>query len=84
MPFLKSFFDKLTFHCKKADIAVVQLAHHNFRERYTFNRGEENAIVDFIYNGDGFFGNVLPMANKCNSSKLLADIKALVNSIKEK
>ena len=83
MPFLSSLYNNLSNQSKRFGIGIAKLTHHNFRERYVFERGEEKAVVDFIYNGNGFFGNVLPMSNQCNSSKLLKEIKTVVNNIKE-
>ena len=42
-----------------------------------------NIVFDFIYAGNGFFGNVQPLENKCDSLELLAKIKSIVNNLKE-
>lgn len=62
-------------------ITIQDLEHLNFRERYTFIRGEEKAVVDFEYDSDGFFGRVLPIPSKCNSNKLLQSIKNIIYEI---
>jgi len=64
------------------DIQIINIESMKYRERYTFNRGVEKAIVDFEYNERGVFGRVLPIAKSCNSSKMLSDIKEIVYSLK--
>lgn len=74
-PFLKVLYSELQETLKKYSIQINNIDHQHYRERFFLNRGSEKAVVDFEYNGEGFFGRVLPLENKCNSIKLLTDIK---------
>lgn len=79
-PFLVNLKEKLE---KLADdFLITDVEHLSYKERYTFTRGDEIAVVDFEYNADGFFGRVLPLSKKCNSSILIERIKKTVNLIK--
>jgi hypothetical protein len=82
-PFLKVLYSELQETLKKYSIQINNIDHQHYRERFFLNRGPEKAVVDFEYNGDGFFGRVLPLENKCNSIKLLTDIKDAVNYIQK-
>jgi len=81
-PFLKVLFDALFSLLSSSYIEISDVGHHDFRERYYFDRGDEKAVVDFEYNKDGFFGRVLPLDKKCNSDKLLVEITEAVSKIK--
>lgn len=81
-PFLKNLADALYDELENYGIKIFDINHQNYRERYTFRRASEVAVIDFEYNSDGFFGRVVPIESKCNSERMLFEIKDAVNSIK--
>jgi hypothetical protein len=80
-PFLKSLFDGISSHLNAAEV-ISEIIHIEYRERYIFERGGEQCVIDFEYNKHGFFGRVLPLKNKCNSSTLMERIKEIVHNLK--
>lgn len=81
-PFLKVLFDSLHNQLAESRIAVGEINHQEYRERYTFVKGDERAVIDFEYNGNGFFGRVIPIENRCNSHHLLDTIRKAVSNLK--
>jgi len=81
-PFLKNLFDEIRKGLKDgAEISSIQ--HLPFRERYSIEKIGQTCVIDFIYDNAGFFGNVQPLENKCDSSELLAKIKSIISNLKE-
>lgn len=74
-PFTRSLFDDLVLLFKETDITIGDMAHHQYKERYTFIRMDEKVVMDFEYNKDGFFGRVIPIKNSTNSVNLLSEIQ---------
>jgi len=81
-PVLKTLFKLIRKHLSK-DIIIDKINHLYLRERYFFKRAHEKAVIDFEYNGEGFFGRVLPLQSHCNSKKLLQEIKQTVHQLKQ-
>lgn len=81
-PFLKTLFSSLQVNLADSGISITDISHHNYRERYTFEKGKEKAIIDFEYNGKGFFGRVLPIENQCNSESMLQTISQIITNLK--
>ena len=54
-PFTKSLFDDLVFLFKDTEIAIDDIEHLQYKERYTFKRNSEKAVLDFEYNKNGFW-----------------------------
>lgn len=81
-PFLKNLFDQLSQNLDESEV-ISDIQHLNYRERYTIEKNAQSCVIDFEYNNDGFFGRVLPLENKCNSSEILETVKAIVNRLKE-
>lgn len=81
-PFLKNLFDEIRKGLKDGE-DITNILHLPFRERYTVQKSGQNCVFDFIYDGNGFFGNVQPLGNKCDSLELLAKIKSIVSNLKE-
>lgn len=81
-PFLKNLFDQVSQNLDEGEV-ISDIQHLNYRERYTIEKNAQSCIIDFEYNKDGFFGRVLPLENKCNSSEILEKVKAIVNRLKE-
>lgn len=81
-PFLKVLFDFLKTILAGTGISITKINHLNFRERYTFEKEYEKMVVDFEYNGSGFFGRVLPLENYCNNENFLNIIKSAIFNLK--
>jgi hypothetical protein len=81
-PFLKNLFDSISKELSEKE-TIRNIQHLQYKERYTIEKNGNSYIIDFEYDGAGFFGRVLPLENKCDSSEMLAKIKALVNNLKE-
>lgn len=81
-PFLKNLFDVISKGLKDGE-EIANIQHLPFRERYTIINNGQTCVIDFIYDGNGFFGNVQPLENKCDSIELLARIKSIVKNLKE-
>ena len=81
-PFLKNLFDEIRKVLKDGE-DITNIQHLPFRERYTVQKSGQSCVFDFIYDGNGFFGNVQPLENKCDSLELLAKIKSIVSILKE-
>jgi len=81
--FLKNLYHFLQIQLKKEDILIENIDHKKYRERYTFIKNDKKAVIDFEYNGEGFWGRVLPLQNKCNSRYIPDKIKGIVLKLKE-
>lgn len=82
-PFTRSLFDDLVLLFKETGIIIDDIEHQRYKERYTFKRNEETAVLDFEYNGNGFFGRVMPVKNKTNSQYLLSSIQTALLTFKQ-
>ena len=82
-PFLRTLFDALKEKLILKSIEINNVIHEKYRERYTFSRMQESAIVDFIYNDAGFFGRIEPREKYCNCDQLLEDIKSAVKNLQQ-
>ena len=80
-PFLKNLFDGINSQLFPGEV-ISEIDHIKYRERYTFERGSEKCVIDFEYNKNGFFGRVLPIENKSNSSALIERFKEMVDNLK--
>ena len=81
-PFLKNLFDFVNIGLSE-DERIVNIQHLQYKERYTIEKNGKSCIIDFEYDGAGFFGRVLPLENKCDSPELLSKVKTIVNNLKE-
>lgn len=81
-PFLKNLFNHLSQNLDEGEV-ISDIQHLNYRERYTIEKNAQSCVIDFEYTKDGFFGRVLPLENKCNSSEILEKVKAIINRLKE-
>ncbi len=82
LPFTKNLFDDLQILLREVSIRIEEIEHHQYRERYYFKRAEENAVLDFEYNNEGFFGRVVPLEKRCNSAKLVSDMFSIIETLK--
>lgn len=81
-PFLKNLFDGLQEKLQPEKIIISTVEHLLYRDRYTFTKNQEKAVVDFEYNKDGFFGRVLALDKQTNSHKLLLEVQTAINNLK--
>lgn len=81
-PFLKSLFIEIRNRLKEG-IKITQVQHLPYRERYTFEKRGKTCVVDFLYNSEGFWGNVLPLENQCNCSEIITSIKEIIHQLRE-
>lgn len=82
-PFTKSLFDDLVLLFKETDIVIDGIEHQQYKERYTFKRNNEKAVLDFEYKMNGFFGRVFPIQNMTNSQSLLSSIQTALQTFKQ-
>jgi tRNA A37 threonylcarbamoyladenosine biosynthesis protein TsaE len=82
-PFTRSLFDDLVLLFKETDIAIDNIQHHQYKERYTFKRNSEKAVIDFEYKKNGFFGRVVPIQNMTNSQELISSIQSALHTFKK-
>jgi hypothetical protein len=82
-PFTRSLFDEIIFLFQDSSIRIDEIEHQRYKERYTFKRNTEHAVLDFEYNGDGFWGRVIPIKNKTNSEALLSNIQKALQTFKQ-
>ena len=82
-PFTKNLFDDLHKLFPDSGISISDLEHMQYKERYSFIRGEETAVIDFEYKDNGFFGRVVPVKNRTNSNRLIESIKTALLTLKQ-
>lgn len=82
-PFTKCLFDDLCLLLEKTEIRIDELDHQQYKERYTFKRNQEIAVIDFEYKKNGFFGRIVPIQNQTNSNKLILDIELVLQTFKQ-
>ena len=82
-PFTRSLYDDLVLLFKETDITINSIEHLQYKERYTFMRYSEKAVVDFEYKKNGFFGRVVPIQNMTNSQSLLSSIQTALQNFKQ-
>jgi hypothetical protein len=82
-PFTRSLFDDIELLFKGTDITIDNIEHQQYKERYTFKRNQELAVVDFEYKKNGFFGRVVPIQNQTNSQVLISDIQTALQTFKQ-
>jgi hypothetical protein len=70
--FLEEFYNELLKRLPE-NIKIANIEHQNWKERYTFKRDDEIAIIDFFYNGKKQFTKKNKV--KANSEILLNDIE---------
>ena len=81
-PFLQQLCRDIQEILANLNIAVTEVTHLEYRDRYTFDRNGEKATLDVEYNGDGFFGRVLPMAKPAPAPLLLHNLESAFLTLK--
>ena len=82
-PFTRSLFDDISLLFEGTEIIIVDIEHLQYKERYTFKRNQEIAVIDFEYKNNGFFGRVIPIRNKTNSLSLVSCIQSTLQTLKK-
>ena len=82
-PFTRNLYEDLVLLFKDTEITIDGIVHQQYKERYTFKRNQEKAVVDFEYNKIGFFGRVVSIQNLTNSQSLLASIQTALQTFKQ-
>jgi len=82
-PFTRSLFDDLVLLFKETEITIDNIEHQQYKERYTFKRNNETAVLDFEYKKNGFFGRVVPIQNMTNSQGLISGIQTALQTFKQ-
>lgn len=82
-PFTRNLFDDITCLLDDSDIKIELVDHLEYKERYTFKRNLEEAVIDFEYKSNGFFGRVVPIQKQSNSAMLLSNIKTALQTFKQ-
>ncbi len=82
-PFTHNLFDDLDELFSGSPIYIDNIDHQQYKERYTFKRNQETAVIDFEYKKTGFFGRVVPIPNQTNSQVLLAEILEQLQILKQ-
>jgi len=72
-PFLEDFYIQIQEKFNNLGIEISNIEHKQWMERYTFNRGNEIAVIDFYYNKKGQFKSPTPNS-KSNSQLLIKNI----------
>ena len=80
-PFTNVLFDDLIILFEGTGIVIESIAHFQNKERYNFKRSAETAIIDFEYNGNGFWGRVYALSAKTTSYDLVRDIQTLLKTL---
>lgn len=83
LPFTKNLFDDLYLVFENTNIYIDDIEHLQYKERYTFKRNFEKAIIDFEYNNKGFFGRVIPIQKQSNSQSLISDLITALQTFKQ-
>ncbi|MGZ9676404.1 ATP-dependent DNA helicase [Flavobacterium sp. GNP001] len=83
LPFTKNLFDDLSVVLESKQISIDKIKHLQYKERYTFMRNQEVAVMDYEYNMKGFFGRVVPIQKQSNSPRLISDIQSALQTFKK-
>lgn len=81
-PFINLLRQKLTELTTPKIIHLSNSQSFDYRERCLFERGPERVVLDFIYDGDGFFTEVRAIPKQGNSDNLLAELRHLVQPLR--
>ena len=81
-PFVNALWQKLTELIAPKAIRLAGSQSLDYRERGTFERGTERVVLDFVYDGDGFFTEVRAIPKQSNSDTLLAELRQLIQTLR--
>ncbi|MGV8964388.1 MAG: ATP-dependent DNA helicase [Candidatus Saccharimonadaceae bacterium] len=81
-PFIRNLFNDLNELLFDTGIFVDNIDHQQYKERYTFKRNQEVAVIDIEYKKNGFFGRVIPIIKQTNCQSLYGEILELLKTLK--
>jgi energy-coupling factor transporter ATP-binding protein EcfA2 len=79
-PFVDLLRQLLVRRCADESIQLQSATSLQYCERCQLGRGSEQAVIDFIYDGQGFFTEARPLAKQSNSTKLLTDLQRIIQN----
>ncbi len=79
--FLQIIFESIKPLVSNQMIYVEDIEHLQYRERYHFKRGKSLAVIDFIYDNEGFFTSA--EERKSSNCDMMIDLYEVVKSLKE-
>lgn len=79
--FLDSLFDRVSSKLESSLIKITKVESKKNQELYTFVRDSEKVVLNFWYNGEGFFTTV--MCQSSNTETLLEELKQMVSQLKQ-
>jgi len=81
-PFLQQLYTDIKEILDGQSIAISEVVHLEYRDRYAFERNGEKAVLDVEYDGNGFFGRVLLSGKQAPSLQLLQDLESAFLTLK--
>jgi tRNA A37 threonylcarbamoyladenosine biosynthesis protein TsaE len=81
-PFTTNLYNDLDIALATTGIVIADIEHLQYKKRYTFNRNNEKAVIDFEYNKN-HFGRIIPNQNKTNSQNLITDLQTVIQTLKQ-
>jgi len=81
-PFTTNLYNDLNVALATTGIIIADIEHLQYKKRYTFNRNNEKAVIDFEYNKN-HFGRIIPIQNKTNSQNLITDLQTVIQTLKQ-
>ncbi|MCY7356311.1 MAG: AAA family ATPase [Rudanella sp.] len=81
-PQLAILWERVSQYAESRSISITDISPMQYRERYTFCRDEETAVLDFVYSDQGFFKEIRPLASQCRGQQLLTDLQQLIPFLK--
>ena len=79
--FLNEFHAKLTLLMSQAAIRIADVVQLDWKQRYTFVKAEDVAVIDFIYDGKSKITNCAPVRNNCSSRELNEEIASALKGL---
>lgn len=79
--FLNEFHGRLEPLTVENNIQIADVKQMDWKQRYTFIKSGEVAVIDFIYDGKSRFTNCLPVRNDCSSSDFIFEIATVLKRL---
>jgi len=76
--FLRDFYREITTKVNSSDIFITGIEHYDYLEKYTFQKGNQKAMIDFYYNGKGKFGKYITKIDINYSDTLTHEIVSII------
>lgn len=77
-PFLADFHARLLSKVETHDISVAAVSEQQWRQRYTFMRGDVQATIDVYYDGTGMFTVEQPVSGTWTSAPFVHEVLGVV------